>query len=145
MKPTLLLRIASVLTLIHSILHTIGGVFGAPPTGAAQAAAAVMQANHFLFMGATRSYWDFHIGMGLSVTIFLTVEAAVFWQLGSLMTTDGTRLRSILFTFTAGYLAFAAISCLYFFVVPVIFELVIALCLALAALGAGKAANQQPA
>ena len=28
MKPTIFLRSASVLTLIHSVLHTIGGVFG---------------------------------------------------------------------------------------------------------------------
>ena len=32
MKPVLYLRIASILTLIHSILHTIGGVFGKPPS-----------------------------------------------------------------------------------------------------------------
>ena len=36
MKPVLYLRIASILTLIHSILHTIGGVFGKPPSGQPQ-------------------------------------------------------------------------------------------------------------
>ena len=35
MKSTIFLRIASVLTLIHAILHTIGGVFGKPEPGAA--------------------------------------------------------------------------------------------------------------
>ena len=34
MKPVIYLRIASILTLIHSILHTVGGVFGKPPSGA---------------------------------------------------------------------------------------------------------------
>ena len=30
-KPVVLLRVAAVLTLIHAVLHTIGGVFGKPP------------------------------------------------------------------------------------------------------------------
>ena len=38
MKPVAFLRIASVLTLIHSILHTIGGVFGKPDPGASATA-----------------------------------------------------------------------------------------------------------
>src|ERR1700738_4550594 len=34
MKPAIFLRIASVLTLIHAVLHTIGGVFSKPGLGA---------------------------------------------------------------------------------------------------------------
>ena len=33
MKPVVFLRIASVLTFIHSVLHTIGGVFSGPDPG----------------------------------------------------------------------------------------------------------------
>jgi hypothetical protein len=32
-KPVVFLRIASVLTLIHAVLHTIGGVFGSVDPG----------------------------------------------------------------------------------------------------------------
>jgi hypothetical protein len=35
MKPTIFLRIAAVLTFIHALLHTIGGVFGKIPLGPA--------------------------------------------------------------------------------------------------------------
>jgi len=84
MKTVLFLRIASVLTLIHAALHTIGGVFGAPAPGVQQAAVAVMKANEFQVMGVMRSYWDFYRGFGLVVSVFLTLEAIVFWQLGSL-------------------------------------------------------------
>ena len=38
MKPATFHRIASVLTLIHAILHTIGGVFGKPMPGPAELA-----------------------------------------------------------------------------------------------------------
>ena len=42
MKTTIFLRIAAVLTLIHSILHTVGGVFGKPLPGAAEQAVATL-------------------------------------------------------------------------------------------------------
>src|ERR1700722_10650389 len=132
MKPQIFLRIASVLTFIHSVLHTIGGVFGKPTPGPAEAAVAAMQANHFLLMGNMRSYWEFYRGMGLAVTIFLTVEAIVFWLLASLAKTEAAQLRPILAVFAAGYLVFALDSFEYFFIFPVITEILIALCFILA-------------
>jgi hypothetical protein len=136
MKPTLFLRVAAVLTFVHAALHTIGGVFGKPEPGAAAAAVAAMQSNHFLVMGLTRSYADFYLGLGLAVSIFLTVEAVVFWQLGSMAKTQPQRLRPILATFLIAYLALAVNSWLYFFIPPVITEVLIALCLGLAILTA---------
>lgn len=129
MKPVIFLRIASVVTFIHAVLHTIGGVFGAPTPGAQQAVVSVMKATTFPVMGATRSFWDFHLGFGLAVSIFLTAEAVVFWQLASLAKTDALRLRPILVTFTVAYLVFAVVSWTYFFPPPVITEVLIALCL----------------
>jgi hypothetical protein len=143
MRPTLFLRIASVLTLIHAVLHTIGGVFSGAAAGAEQTAVTAMKANEFLVMGVTRSYWDFHIGMGLAVSVFLTAEAIVFWQLGSLAKIDALRLRPILATFVVGYLGFAVVSYRYFFAAPVITEILIALCLALAIASSKRAAMVQ--
>ena len=132
MKPTLLLRIASVLTLVHSALHTIGGVFGKPDPGAAEAAYTAMQSSHFLVMGLTRSYADFYRGLGLAVSIFLTAEGIIFWQLGSLARTEAHRLRPIMATFLVAYLAVAVNSYVYIFAPPVVIELLIGICLGLA-------------
>jgi hypothetical protein len=129
MKPTLFLRIASVLTMIHSILHTIGGVFSKPDPGAAAVAFSAMQANQFLVMGVSRTYADFYRGLGLAITVFLTFEAIVFWQLSSLARTHVLRLRPVLATFAIAYLAAAVNSYFYFFLAPVIVEILIALCL----------------
>jgi hypothetical protein len=93
---------------------------------------AVMKANEFAVMGVMRSYWDFQMGLGLVVSVFLTVEAVVFWQLGSLAKMDAVRLRPVLATFLAGYLCAAAVSYRYFFAAPVITEILIAACLGLA-------------
>ena len=134
MRPTLWLRAASVLTLIHAILHTIGGVYSAPDPGPQQTAVDAMKANTFLLMGHTRSMWAFYHGMGLAVTIFLTIEAVVFWVIGTLIRNKKADLRDILVVFVIGYMALAANSLRYFFYAPVLFELVIAACLVMAIL-----------
>jgi hypothetical protein len=140
MKPVLYLRVASVLTLLHAVLHTIGGVFGKPDPGPQQTAVAAMQANQFPLMGVTRSYWDFYMGMGLSITICLTIVAIVFWQLSSLAKTDSCRLRPIYMAFMAAFLLLAVNSSIYFFAAPAIVELLIAICLAMAIFNSRPAA-----
>ena len=131
-KPAVFLRIAAFVTLIHAVLHTIGGVFGKPGPGPATIAFQAMVTNQFPLLGHMRSFADFYRGLGLMVTIFLTAEAIVFWQLGSLAHTDAQRLRPILATFLVAYLALAANSYAYFFLGPVIVEIAIAACLGFA-------------
>jgi hypothetical protein len=140
MKPVIFLRIASVLTFLHAALHTIGGVFGGAAPGVQQATVAVMKANEFAVLGVTRSYWDFYMGFGLVVSVFLTMEAVVFWQLGSLAKADALRLRPVVATFLIGYLGAAVVSYRYFFAGPVITEILIALCLGLALASAKQGA-----
>ena len=132
MRPTSWLRAAAVLTLIHAILHTIGGVYGTPEPGPQQIAVDAMKANTFPIMGQTRSLWAFYHGMGLAVTIFLTLEALVFWVLGNLIRDDKADVRDLLVIFVIGYMALAANSLRYFFYPPVITELLIAGCLVMA-------------
>jgi len=129
MKPVVFLRVASILTLIHAVLHTIGGVFGNIDPGAASVAVEAMKVNTFPLMGHTRSFWDFYRGMGIGVSISLTVEGIAFWLLGSLAKRDAEALRPILATFAVGYLALSLNSYTYFFLGPVIAEILIAACL----------------
>jgi hypothetical protein len=139
MKPVIFLRIASVLTLIHAVLHTIGGVFSDAGPGPASIAVAAMKANEFVLMGHMRSYWAFYRGLGLGVSITLTGDALVFWLLGNLAKSDAARLRPIMATFLAAYLALAVNSQAYFFLAPVIVESLIAACLGLAIFTAKQA------
>jgi hypothetical protein len=142
MRTTLFLRIASVLTFIHAALHTIGGVFGSVDPGAMQTAVTAMKANEFAAMGVTRTFWEFYMGLGLAVSVFLTVGAVVLWQLGSLAKTDALRLRPVLATFLAGFVAMAVVSYRYIFAGPVITEILIALCLGLAIVAAKQGARE---
>jgi hypothetical protein len=145
MKPIVFLRIASVLTVIHSVLHTVGGVFGKPEAGVAAATEAAMRANQFVAFGFTRTYFQFYRGMGLGITIFLTAEAIVFWQLSTLAKTDAARLRPIVATFMVAYLVFAVNSYVFIFTAPVIVETLIAACLgmAIATAKASQPAHEQ--
>ena len=132
MKPGLFLRIAAVLTFLHAALHTIGGVFGKVGPGPATVAVDAMKTNQFLLMGHMRNFWDFYRGLGLGATISLTAEAILFWQLASLAKADAQPLRPVMATFLVAYTALAVNSYTYFFLAPVITELLIAACLALA-------------
>jgi len=128
MKSVLALRIASVLTFIHAVLHTVGGVFGKTPPGPASIALEAMKSNQFVTLGVTRTLFQFYRGMGLGVSIFLFAASIVTWQLGSLAKSRAVQLRSILVTFLIGWIAMAVNSYLYFFAAPVIVEILIALC-----------------
>lgn len=131
-KPVFFLRAAAVLTFVHAVLHTIGGVFGKIEPGPAAVAVQAMQSNPFLLMGHTRTFWDFYRGLGLAATISLTAESVLFWQLASLAKSEAPRLRPIMATFLLAYAVLSVNSYTYFFIAPVITELVIAACLAAA-------------
>ena len=136
MRPPTLLRTASVLTLVHCVLHTMGGVLAPPRHGADEIAVlATMSAHRFAFMGSMRSYADFMLGYGLFVAIALFVDAVVFWQLGALAGARPDGLRPIVAVFALGYVGIAIVSGRYFFIAPVVTELLIAICLAAAFVG----------
>jgi len=141
-KPVVFLRAAAVLTFLHAVLHTVGGVFGNIGPGPATVAVQAMKANQFPLMGHMRSFWDFYRGLGLGATISLTSESILFWQLASLAKTDARRMRPILITFAVAYSALAVNSSTYFFLPPVIAEILIVACLGLAII---TAESQAPA
>lgn len=142
MKTTLYLRIASVLTVVHAVLHTIGGVISKPRNGAPEIAIIeAMKSRQFDVMGSMRSYWDFFFGYGILVSIALLVEGILFWQLSTLAKTDPARLKPILILFTLNFLATTVIAWKYFFIAPAVTEMLIAAFLAAAYFAASSKAN----
>jgi len=143
MKAFVFLRVASILTFIHSVLHTVGGVFGKPATEVAAGVAAYMR-TPFPILGVTRSYSDFYMGMGVGVTIFLTMDAFLLWILAAMAKKDAARVRPLVFVFALGYLAFAFNSYEFFFAAPVITELLIVACLVAAIVAAKPLDSVKP-
>ncbi|HKD17678.1 MAG TPA: hypothetical protein VKG23_07390 [Thermoanaerobaculia bacterium] len=126
MTIRVLYRVAAVLILLFDVGHTAGVPWSDPAWGAAPA---VMQSGHFRVFGFTRTYWNFYVGFGLFISVFLLFAAIVAWQLGSLPP-PGRALMSV--TAWALALAFAAVSVLsviYFFMIPILFSFAITVCL----------------
>src|SRR5271165_3479590 len=132
MKPTLFLRIASILALVFCAGHTVGGVFSKPAPGVQTFVVQTMKANSFDAMGSLRTFWDFNLGYGLILSTVLLTHCILFWQLGTLVKVDGARLRPIFALLALEFLVQAPIAGRYFFIGPCVASVLIAACLAMA-------------
>jgi hypothetical protein len=129
MKPSLLLKIASVLTFLHAVGHTIGGVLGKPRNGAEEIAVIeTMKSHSFNVMGSMKSYWDFFFGYGIDASVTMLVTAIVFWQLGTIVKIGSMAVRPIILVLGLQFLVTAAVAWRYFFIAPAVMEIVIAIC-----------------
>jgi predicted neutral ceramidase superfamily lipid hydrolase len=137
MKTTLLLRIASVLTLLHGVLHE-AGQHGAPDPGPQAAAVAAMKMNSFAIFGVTRSFWDFYRGFSLLGTLTMVVFAVLLWMLGDLARKDATAARPMIAAFAFAFLAMSLIAYKFLVPPPAVMELVIGAILGFAAVGARR-------
>lgn len=143
MKTTLYLRIASVLTIVHAVLHTIGGVLSKPNNGAPEIAIIdAMKSRAFNVMGSMRTYWDFFFAYGILVSIALLVEGILLWQVATIAKKDPVAVKPILILFTLNFLVTAAIAWKYFFFAPAITEMLIAGFLAAAYFAAPSKASE---
>jgi hypothetical protein len=137
------LRVASVLTVLHCVGHTIGGVFGvdAPPGTKEGAVVDAMKSNQFEVMGAIRSFWDFFIGYGLTISVSSLIQAVVLWQLAGLAKTEPRRIRPIIAAFLFANLGFAVLAWRYFFMPPLVGAVLTTIVLGLAYVGAATKAR----
>lgn len=140
MKTTLYLRIASVLAIIHAILHTIGGVLSKPNNGAPEIAVIeAMKSRSFNVMGSMRTYWDFFYGYGWLLGLALLVEGILFWQLATIAKTNAAPIRPIIMLFCINFVVTTIIAWEYFFIAPAVTEILIAAFLAAAYFSASSA------
>jgi len=137
MKASLFYRIAAVLLLLFAAAHTLAFSQSDPSWGA-DAMLASMRAIHFDAAGSSRSYWDFFLGAGYTVGVLYLFASILAWQLGGLPNATLARMRLATWGFALCFAAVAVVSWRYLFVIPVVFSVVIALCLAAAAWRSAK-------
>ena len=134
MSSATLLKIAAVLALLQGIAHATLIVFASPKHGAEEVAVIdTMKSRRFNFLGAQRSYWDFYFGYALIAAIICVVEAALFWQVAGL---GPSVIRTVASVFIAFNLIHAVLAWRYFFITPIIPDLLISGCLLAAILRA---------
>jgi hypothetical protein len=132
MRASLLYRTASVLLLLFAIGHTLGFRKTDPKWGVDNLISS-MQSLHFDAQGFNRTYWDFYVGFGLFVSVFLVFTAVLAWQLGGLPAETLAPMRSIGWVFAICFVAVAFLSWKFFFTVPLIISVLIMVCLIAAA------------
>lgn len=127
MSAKILLRIASILMLLHTIGHTIGSLTWttAPNQQVAQTIAS-MQNNHFDFGGRSVTLASFFNGYGF-IMIFVMLLVVIFlWMLsGNRDNPLARRLLSSIFFFLA---IFAVLEFIYFFPFAALFTALSAIC-----------------
>src|SRR5947207_13035730 len=137
MKPALLLRIASILALLLAAGHTSAGLSFWSPPGETEVLRA-MRSFHFDAAGVSRTYLDFYLGFGFVLGIYPIMQAVVFWQLASIAKVDAFRVRPLIGSFFLANLASALLSWKFIFLIPVVSNTAIAVCLGLAFYASGR-------
>jgi hypothetical protein len=137
LKPSVFYRIASCLLALFAIGHTAGFRQTDPQWGV-DSLVASMRTIHFDVQGFSRTYWDFFVGSGLFVGVFLLFAAVLAWQLGGLSQPTLRLMPLVTWALAALFIGVTLLSWIYFFIVPVIFSALISCCLVAAAWLAGK-------
>jgi hypothetical protein len=143
MRAPLVLRIASVVSVLFAAGHTLGALQSWSPPGDTEVLQA-MRSFHFDAGGATRSYWDFYVGFGFIISIYFLLQGVLVWQIATIARTEPGRARPLIASFLLAVVLTALVCWRFILVVPVIFAVVIAACLGVALLAVRRAAPVAP-
>ncbi len=135
---TLWLRIAAGISLLFTAGHTLGGLKRWSPMGDNEVLRQ-MTAVHFAANGAIRSYVDFFMGFGWSISVAMVLETVLLWQLASIARTNAAAVRPTIALFALATLASGVIAWRFIFPVPALFSAALFVPLAAAFVAAGRA------
>jgi hypothetical protein len=118
MKAKILLRIASVIMLLHTLGHTIGALtWKQAPNPAVKKVIDGMLGNRFDFFGKSVSIGDFYTGYGYSLTGVLVLVSILLWLLSA---EPNRRFVLVLGLFL---LFLSIVEFIYFFPLPAVLSL----------------------
>src|SRR5712672_1811350 len=141
MRASVFYRIAAVLLLLCEAGHTSGFPWSDPTWGVDLGS---MRSTHFFIMGFSRTYWDFYVGFGLFVSALLLLAVVLAWQLSGLPPESLALMRGTAWTFALCFAVITVLSWKYFFIIPIIFSIVVTLCLTAAAWLSAKQVSRAP-
>ena len=136
MTTTLLLRIASIISLLFTVGHTLGGRKKWSPMGENDVLKAMTDVR-FDAMGVRRSYLDFFMGFGWSISVLMLMQTVLLWQLASLADPDPMRVRPMIAVNALATLASGVIAWRFIFPLPALFAGALTIVLAAAYFVAG--------
>src|SRR5262245_18238724 len=129
------LRIASVITLLFTAGHTLGGRKLWSPQGETDVLNAMRTVRYEVF-GVSRTYLDFYLGFGFSLSVFMLMQAILLWQLAGIARTEPLRVRPLIAVIALASLGGTLITWRFLFPVPTAFSAVLTVILAVACFAA---------
>jgi hypothetical protein len=132
MRASTLYRIAAILLLLFAVGHTLGFRQSDPAWGV-EPLLASMRSIHFDVQGFSRTYWDLFAAAGFSVGVFYLFAAILAWQLGSLPSGTLALMRGTAWAFALCFAVIAVVSFRFLFILPIVFSVLITVCLVAAA------------
>ena len=138
MSPSLLYRVASVLLVLFGLGHQLG-FRRVDPRWGVDSAIGALKATQFQVQGMARTYWDFFSGFGFFVTVLLFFSAILAFQLAGLSKESLRSLRVVTWAFALSFVVITLLTWRYFFIAPLVFSSLVALCLLMAAWSAARA------
>ena len=143
MKASIFYRFAAVLLLFFAVGHTLG-FRQSDPTWGVDTLLGSMRSIHFDVQGFHRSYWDLFVAAGFSVGVLYLFAAILAWQLGGLPAATLALMRGTAWAFALCFAAITVVSCIYLFVIPIAFSILITLCLTAAAWLSAREVSMPP-
>jgi hypothetical protein len=122
MTTTLWLRISSIISLLFAIGHTLGGLKYWSPIGDNPVLQA-MRTVRFNALGVNRSYFDFYMGFGYSISVSQVMLTILLWQFSTLAQTDSRRVRPMIIVVALAIAVGGLVAWRFLFPVPALFSL----------------------
>ena len=139
MRASGVYRVAAVLLLLFAVAHTFGFRQSDPAWGV-DTLLGLMRSSRFDVQGSSRTYWDLFLAAGFSVGVFYVFSAVLAWQLARLPAGTLADMRVTAWAFALCFAAITLVSCLYLFVFPIVFSVLVTVCLSAGAWLSGKKA-----
>jgi hypothetical protein len=131
MRPSMMLRIASAISFLLFAGHSAGGLSSWSPRSETTVLD-TMRSVHFPVQGFTRTYFDFYVGFGLIISVYLLAQTVLLWQVASWIKLDPVRGRPFASTLLFVAVASAMLDWQFFFAAPLLMTIAIAACIGIA-------------
>ena len=131
MNTTVWLRISASISLLFTAGHFMGGLKNWSPMGDNPVLQS-MRTVRFQVMGADRSYLDFFMGFGHSLTVSLLLQSVLLWILGDVARTNPLLVRPMIAAFLVAVAVTGVIAWRYILPLPAFFSLALCAILVLA-------------
>jgi hypothetical protein len=124
MKLVNVLRISAVISLLFAAGHTLGGRSSWSPIGETDTLRA-MRTFHMSVAGVSRSYYDFYVGFGWSLSVYMLLQAVLLWLLSRLAKKYPDQVRPFIAALLIASVAGVVITWHFIFPIPAAFSLVL--------------------